>query len=361
MGADDRGTRPHPLRELLLVAALFLAYKLGRLVAVGDLSSAYANAAHVWGLERAVRLPDEATLQGILLSHDHLVRAANRFYASVHFPATAALLLFTYLFRPALYRWARTLLAALTAVGFAIQALVPMAPPRLLSATGVLDTGKLVGPRAYGDPATDTLSNQYAAMPSLHVGWAAVVAIVLVAAGRSRWRWLWLLHPVLTLAVVVVTGNHYWLDAVAALALLGTILLLAPRPRTAPATRAATVPGTRTAIALATRARAAMTPAIRWGRAAAPGTAAVSGRATAPGRAAASGRATAPGTAFAPAPMPRTAPVVPPALTAADPAPSLAAVTRTGSPGGHPAIPGGPGWRTASRPLEPEPAVTEGA
>ncbi|MEV6373201.1 phosphatase PAP2 family protein [Micromonospora musae] len=244
MGADDRGKRPHPLRELLLVAALFLAYKIGRLFVVGDLSTAYDNATHIWALERTLALPDEATLQQGVLSHDGVVRAANMYYASVHFPATGALLLFTYLFRPALYRWARTLLAALTAVGFAVQALVPMTPPRLLSATGVLDTGQLVGPRAYGDPATDTLSNQYAAMPSLHVGWATVVAIVLIAAGRSRWRWLWLLHPVLTLTIVVLTGNHYWLDAVAALALLGVIVLVAPRPRTALA-RATTAPTTR--------------------------------------------------------------------------------------------------------------------
>ncbi|MER7891687.1 phosphatase PAP2 family protein [Micromonospora sp. NPDC094482] len=235
MGADDRGKRPHPVRELLIVAALFLAYKVGRLLVVGDLPTAYAHATHVWALERAWGLPDEATLQRSVLSHDGLVRAANRYYASVHFPATGALLLFTYLSRPALYRWARTLLAALSGVGFAIQALIPLAPPRLLSATGVLDTGRVVGPSAYGDPATDTLSNQYAAMPSLHVGWATVVAIVLIAAGRTRWRWLWLLHPLLTLTVVVITGNHYWLDAVAALALLGAILLVAPRPRSAPA------------------------------------------------------------------------------------------------------------------------------
>ncbi|MET7750777.1 phosphatase PAP2 family protein [Micromonospora sp. NPDC005367] len=234
MGADDRGKRPHALRELLLVGALFLAYKITRLFVVGDLSMAYDNATHFWALERTLRLPDEASLQRAFLPHGDLVRAANMFYASVHFPATGALLLYTYLFRPAVYRWARTVLAVLCVVGFAIQALVPMAPPRLLSATGMLDTGQLMGPRAYGDPATDTLSNQYAAMPSLHVGWATVVAIVLIAAGRSRWRWLWLLHPLVTLTVVVLTGNHYWLDAVAVLALLGVILLLVPRPHAAP-------------------------------------------------------------------------------------------------------------------------------
>jgi hypothetical protein len=225
--------RPRALRELLFVVALFVAYKLGRLALTGDLPTAYSNATHLWNLERALGLPDEAALQQAIIGHDWAVRAANLYYASVHFPATAALLLWTYLCRPAHYRRARTILATLTAAAFAVHALVPMAPPRLLPATGMIDTGHAIGPSVYGPPATDTLANQYAAMPSLHVGWAAVVAVVLITTSRTRWRWLWLLHPLLTLAVVVVTANHYWLDAAVALALLGTILLvpaLASRP-----------------------------------------------------------------------------------------------------------------------------------
>jgi hypothetical protein len=68
----------------------------------------------------------------------------------------------------------------------------------------------------YGPPTTDHLSNQFAAMPSLHFGWALMVAVGLIAATRSRWRWLWLLHPLTTLTVIVGTANHYWLDSVAA-------------------------------------------------------------------------------------------------------------------------------------------------
>ncbi|WP_281894345.1 phosphatase PAP2 family protein [Phytohabitans aurantiacus] len=211
--------RPRPVRELLLVAVLFLAYKLGRLAVAGDLSSAYANAVHVWDLERALRLPSEAALQRLVIGDDGVVRAANLYYACVHFPATAAVLLWTYLRRPALYRWARTTLALLTAAAFLVQVLVPLSPPRFLSLTGMVDTGHAVGPTVYGS-STDAFANQYAAMPSLHVGWAAAVAIVLIVATRSRWRWLWLLHPLLTLAVVVVTANHYWLDGIVALALL---------------------------------------------------------------------------------------------------------------------------------------------
>jgi len=93
----------------------------------------------------------------------------------------------------------------------------------MLTAVGMVDSGRLFGPAVYGSPSTDTLTNQYAAMPSLHVGWALAVAIVLIGATGGRGRWLWLAHPAATLLVVVVTGNHYWLDAIVASALLGVV------------------------------------------------------------------------------------------------------------------------------------------
>jgi hypothetical protein len=90
----------------------------------------------------------------------------------------------------------------------------------------MVDTGHLFGPAVYGSPSSDTLTNQYAAMPSLHVGWALAVAIALIAATRGRYRWLFLAHPAITLLVVVVTGNHYWLDAIVVTALLGLVAAL---------------------------------------------------------------------------------------------------------------------------------------
>jgi hypothetical protein len=82
----------------------------------------------------------------------------------------------------------------------------------------------------YGPPSTDGLSNQFAARPSLHFGWALMLAIGLIAATRSRWRWLWLAHPLLTLLVIVGTANHYWLDSLAAGALLGVALTVIHPP-----------------------------------------------------------------------------------------------------------------------------------
>ncbi|MFB7600893.1 phosphatase PAP2 family protein [Streptomyces sp. NPDC056160] len=225
-----RPARPALVRELLLVAGLFLVYKVGRQLAADHTGEAFRNAHHVWNLERALHLPGEGAVQSLLLHGDALVRIANTYYATVHFPATVGLLVWLYLRRPAHYVWTRRALAALTAAALVLHLTFPLAPPRMLAATGLIDTARVYGPSVYGPPRTDHLSNQFAAMPSLHFGWALMVAIGLVVATRSRLRWLWLLHPLLTLLVIVGTANHYWLDAIVATALLGIVLVALPLP-----------------------------------------------------------------------------------------------------------------------------------
>lgn len=226
----DAIARPPLVRELLLVVGLFLVYKFGRQLATGHTGEAFRNADRVWDLERAVHLPDEGSVQHLLLHGDTLIHIANTYYATVHFPATAAFLVWLYLRRPAHYVWARRVLAVVTAAALVVHLTFPLAPPRMLAATGLIDTGRVYGPSVYGSPETDHLSNQFAAMPSLHFGWALMVAIGLIVATRSRWRRLWLLHPLLTLLVIVGTANHYWLDAIVATAMLGIALaVMLPR------------------------------------------------------------------------------------------------------------------------------------
>ncbi|MFJ1736714.1 phosphatase PAP2 family protein [Streptomyces sp. NPDC088254] len=227
----DIPARPPIVRELLLVAGLFLVYKLGRRLSAGHTGEAFRDAHHVWGVERWLRLPGEGGVQSLLLHGDTVVRVANAYYATVHFPATAAFLIWLYLRRPAHYVWARRVLAAVTAAALALHLAFPLAPPRMLAATGLVDTARVYGPSVYGPPQTDHLSNQFAAMPSLHFGWALMVAVGLVVATRSRLRWLWLLHPLVTLLVIVGTANHYWLDALVAAALLGLALAVVRAPR----------------------------------------------------------------------------------------------------------------------------------
>ncbi|MFK0287290.1 phosphatase PAP2 family protein [Streptomyces sp. NPDC090499] len=223
--------RPPLVRELLLVAGLFLVYKFGRQLATGHTAEALHNAHRIWDLERTLHLPSEVDVQSALLHGDTLVHLANTYYATVHFPATLAFLVWLYLKRPAHYVWARRVLALVTAAALVLPFTFPLAPPRMLAATGLIDTARVYGPSVYGPPSSDHLSNQFAAMPSLHFGWALMVAIGLIVATRSRWRWLWLLHPAITLLVIVGTANHYWLDAIIATAMLGAALALI-RPQT---------------------------------------------------------------------------------------------------------------------------------
>ncbi|MCH5670646.1 phosphatase PAP2 family protein [Streptomyces gilvus] len=229
-GATGAIARPPVVRELLLVAGLFLVYKFGRQLATGHTGEALHNARRVWDFERAVHLPGEGSVQSLLLHGDTLAHIANTYYATVHFPATAAFLVWLYLRRPAHYVWARRVLATVTSAALVLPFVFPLAPPRMLAATGLVDTAHVYGPSVYGPPSSDHLSNQFAAMPSLHFGWALMVAIGLIAATRSRWRRLWLLHPLVTLLVIVGTANHYWLDAIVATAMLGAALALVPRP-----------------------------------------------------------------------------------------------------------------------------------
>ncbi len=184
----DATARPPLVRELLLVVGLFLVYKFGRRLATGHTGEAFRNADRVWDLERAVHLPGEGSVQHLLLHGDTLIHVANTYYATVHFPATAAFLIWLYLRRPAHYVWARRVLAVVTAAALVAHLAFPLAPPRMLAATGLIDTGQVYGPSVYGSPETDHLSNQFAAMPSLHFGWALQPAAAHGDHGRTRRR-----------------------------------------------------------------------------------------------------------------------------------------------------------------------------
>ncbi|WP_030765022.1 phosphatase PAP2 family protein [Streptomyces sp. NRRL F-2664] len=223
------------IRELLLVVGFFALYKAGRLLSTDRTGEAFRNADRIWDAERLLHLPGEGAVQRLMLHGDALVTAANSYYAVVHFPATALFLIWLYVRRPAHYLWTRRVLAALTAAALVLHLAYPLAPPRMLPAARLVDTGQVYGPTVYrAAPDADTLANQFAAMPSLHFGWALMLAVGMIAATRSgkrsRWSLLWLLHPLVTLLVIVGTANHYWLDAAVAAALLGIALLLVPRP-----------------------------------------------------------------------------------------------------------------------------------
>jgi len=220
------GARPGAVRELTVIALMFVVYKLGRVVAARHVDSAYQNAYVVWDLERILRLPDELSLQALVMRSTIAIKAANVYYAAVHFPATAAFLIWLYLRRPGEYLWLRRTLALVTASGLLLHLAIPVAPPRMLGPLGFIDTADIYGPAVYGPPGPSSLADQYAAMPSLHVGWAILVSLGIIATTRSRWRWLSLAHPVATALVVAATANHFWLDGLVAAALLAGCMVV---------------------------------------------------------------------------------------------------------------------------------------
>ena len=224
-------TRPNLLRETVLLASLFFVYRFGRALIAGHVNAAMINAGGVWEMERLLRFPNELVFQQWALRWPDLVEAANWYYVGVHFPLTALFLAWGYLRRPPSdYRWARRLIITMTALALLIHTAMPLAPPRMMSRLGFVDTMATIGPSAYEGGAA-TVANQFAAMPSLHVGWALLLSVVVIRTTKLRWRWLTLAHPAITTLVVVVTANHYWLDALVAAALLAITLAINPRPK----------------------------------------------------------------------------------------------------------------------------------
>ena len=205
------------LRELALVVALLLFYKYGRFFTKGHVQAAIDNARDVMGLERSLGVFSEAHLQDLVLHDTGLVRFLNAYYLVAHVAATAAAFVWLYVRHPPMYRRFRNVMIVITMAGMAVHLLLPLAPPRMFPNLGFVDTARVFGPASYGAGSPyKGFANQFAAMPSLHFGWALVIAWAVLLATKSRWRYLVLAHPLVTLAAIVLTANHYWLDAVVA-------------------------------------------------------------------------------------------------------------------------------------------------
>jgi PAP2 superfamily len=212
------------------VIALLLTYKYGRFLVSGQTEVADRNAHRVIGFERTLGMFTEARLQDLVVSSATFVRFLNAYYLAAHVVVTAFAFLWLYARHPEEYRRFRNVMIAITIAGMCVHLLFPLAPPRMFPKLGFVDTARVFGPASYGAGSPyKGFANQLAAMPSLHFGWALVIAWAALLALRSRWRYLVLAHPVLTLAAIVLTANHYWLDAVVATILLGGSLVVDQR------------------------------------------------------------------------------------------------------------------------------------
>jgi hypothetical protein len=219
-------TRPTRLRavamaaaqELTLMASLYSVWRLARVLPLAQPAGAINRARQIDRLQHTLHMPTELSLQHFVLQHSWLARSVNAYYAVAHVPALIAFLVWLFVrHRDEYGRW-RNALAILTAFCVVIR-FVRVAPPRFLPDLGYIDLATRYGLSVYG-PVGTGVSDQFAAMPSIHVGWAAVVSFGIVAVSTSRWRWLFLLHLVLTSIVVSATGNHWWLDGIVAIVLL---------------------------------------------------------------------------------------------------------------------------------------------
>lgn len=205
-------------REASIVSILYSLWQYaGRLSLLG-IDDALARGAWLWDFQRTLRLPNELTLQNALIPHSFWTQVANIYYAGAHVPAMGIFLIWLFVRHRSLYPAWRNTLALVTGICLIVQ-LVPVAPPRLTDETGMIDTGVAYGQSVYGVLGRG-IAGQLQAMPSIHVAWAALIGWAVWTASTSRWRWLGPAHFAITFVVVAVTGNHYWLDGIVAMALL---------------------------------------------------------------------------------------------------------------------------------------------
>ena len=213
-------TRPNLLLELLLIRVTYAAYQQVRLAATGGTNAGgRATAEHhgheILSIERFLHIDIEHAVNHWVVKVDFLKNFFNFYYESFHFVVPLTVMAVLYWRRPVDYRWARSALGFATLLALIGFWLYPLAPPRLLPGLGIIDTVHGVQDFSKPDYGTLTaLTNQYAAMPSLHFGWSLWCGVVIFALAPKWWmKALGLLHPFFTVSAIVATGNHWVLDA----------------------------------------------------------------------------------------------------------------------------------------------------
>jgi hypothetical protein len=241
-------TRPRLWTQIALAAVFYGVYSYTRnlfgsaLVDSGQAPKhAFDNAMRVIDMEKFLGIFHEATIQSWFLGSAAFIRFWNIYYGTFHFVVTIFAFFWLYWRSPPerFTQW-RNVLGFTTGLAIVGFSLFPLMPPRLLDDTGRYGGAELaqehhVGPFGFHDTLAEVgglwsfdsgamakISNQYAAMPSLHIGWSLWCTCALWPILRRRWaRFLLVLYPLATLFCIVVTANHYFLDAVGGLVCLG--------------------------------------------------------------------------------------------------------------------------------------------
>ncbi|CAL9542401.1 hypothetical protein SUDANB6_04288 [Streptomyces sp. enrichment culture] len=208
--------RPRLWFEILLIAVSYWTYSLVRNAVPEQRAQALRNADWIWRAEHQLGIAVEQSVNHAANSVTWLIVGMNYYYATLHFVVTLGVLVWLYRGHPGRYAATRLVLFATTGVALVGYYLFPLAPPRLMNGGHFIDTvmvHQTWGSMASGD--LKNMSNQYAAMPSMHIGWSLWCGLTIFALAAVPWvRVLGLLYPALTLVVIVATANHFWLDAV---------------------------------------------------------------------------------------------------------------------------------------------------
>jgi len=221
-------SRPGTAAQVLLCVAAVAAYFAVRSLTEGRAEVAFRNAARVLAWERALGIDHERALQDAVVGLGLLMRVLDWIYIYGHWPVIAVVLVWLLARHRDVFRRTRNTMMISGSLGIVVFATFPVAPPRLF--TGLVDTVAESSP-AYRLLQPAVLTNQYAAMPSLHVGWDLVMGLAVWSAGRRLWlRIAAVAMPAAMTAAVILTANHYVLDVAAGIALAaGAWLLLHPR------------------------------------------------------------------------------------------------------------------------------------
>ncbi|MEU9847213.1 bifunctional glycosyltransferase 87/phosphatase PAP2 family protein [Streptomyces sp. NPDC047985] len=242
-------SRPNLLLELLLIRVVYSAYSQVRLAATAGRGTAERHGAQIHSFERLLHIDIEHRVNHAVVEIGWLRGFFDFYYTTFHFIVPLTILGVLYVRRPADYRWVRSSIGFATILALVGFWLYPLAPPRLMPGLGFIDTVNGVQDFAKPDYGTLTsMTNQYAAMPSLHFGWSLWCGVVVVMLAPKPWmKALGLLHPLFTVSAIIATANHWVLDAVggATVVALGfglTYVLAGPRELRAPAVPAAAKP-----------------------------------------------------------------------------------------------------------------------
>ena len=214
--------------QLGLFALADILYETVRGLAEGRAAPAFSNAEWIIGAEKATGTFFEPALQAAILEHQWLVSAANWAYMNTHFVITTAFLVWLYLFRNQAFYFVRNMFMVAMGLALVGYTLFPTAPPRLVPGEGFVDTITAYAGVGHNSALVELFVNPYAAVPSMHIAFALMIGVsgALICRHLPP-RVLWALYPLLVFFVIIVTANHFWLDAAAGAAVAAAAAVVA--------------------------------------------------------------------------------------------------------------------------------------